>query len=473
MSLSSLRAHQIYPLFFNLGGRLYPISIRDQMVRAQMVIDGAIEQGLIGFDPWRPLLVVGAGAAGATAGMWAARAGIPTLLIERDSSAFNRQGGCRSRWLDPSQYDWPVAHWGQPHCPVVPIPTPLPWTANWSQLLAALWQIRLHSTPFPFFSIAYSTTVTAVHPLFTGLPPRPMGWEVNLSGSPQPLQFGMILWTVGFGAERCDVGNYVGFPFWSSDPFELPQCGVPPPGPEIVISGSGDGALQDFLRVTTNRSSAKEIYQNCGLSAVQRENVERVLQSAEDLAQRAIHWGPHRRGGVARNNDHLTLRTLHEAHRALVWGILGPPGITPPNKDVKAALDTMIRTPLPQIHLVHSCDHFSNSYGLNHFLVLLIAHFLSTERGQKDIFIPGRNVASVTGVGGHVCTGNWLTCHGQQHEIQLVEATDCRADPNPPKQAEKLTANVLIIRHGLDSSVSSPLPDVALPRQTIPYHPLA
>jgi hypothetical protein len=60
--MSFLVAHQVYPHFFNLGGPVSPISIRDQMVRAQAIVEDAIAEGLIG-QPNRPLLVVGAGAA--------------------------------------------------------------------------------------------------------------------------------------------------------------------------------------------------------------------------------------------------------------------------------------------------------------------------------------------------------------------------------------------------------------------------
>ncbi len=66
MSFPFLVAHQIYPHFLNLAGRLSPVSIRDQIVRAQALVDDAVAAGLISREPWRPLLVVGAGAAGAS-----------------------------------------------------------------------------------------------------------------------------------------------------------------------------------------------------------------------------------------------------------------------------------------------------------------------------------------------------------------------------------------------------------------------
>ena len=113
MSFPVLVAHQVYPYFFNLGGRLSPISIRDQMVRAQLLIEQAWQAGLIGGSDNRPLLVVGAGAAGATAAMSAAQLRVRTTIVDAGTAPFLLQSGCQTRWLDPAQYDWPFSHWSR------------------------------------------------------------------------------------------------------------------------------------------------------------------------------------------------------------------------------------------------------------------------------------------------------------------------------------------------------------------------
>src|SRR5208337_4478478 len=142
LAMSFLIAHQVYPNFFNLSGPLAPISIRDQMVRAQAIVEDAIAEGLIG-PPDRPLLVVGAGAAGAAAAIWAADHRVPTTLIDRGPSAFTLQAACTTRRIDPSQYDWPVDHWVTPDFPCVPFPTAMRWSETFSHLLAAGWQAQL------------------------------------------------------------------------------------------------------------------------------------------------------------------------------------------------------------------------------------------------------------------------------------------------------------------------------------------
>ena len=65
-----------------------------------------------------------------------------------------------------------------------------------------------------------------------------------------------VIFAWGFGTEISQVENspFVGYGFWQSDPFEDPTYdGRITRGDNIVlISGTGDGAVQDFLRVITH-----------------------------------------------------------------------------------------------------------------------------------------------------------------------------------------------------------------------------
>ncbi len=71
------------------------------MVRGRMLIDRAIEANLIGPD--EILLVIGAGACGATAAVRAAERDIKTLLIDKNSyvndepTPFRLQHQCKTR----------------------------------------------------------------------------------------------------------------------------------------------------------------------------------------------------------------------------------------------------------------------------------------------------------------------------------------------------------------------------------------
>jgi len=231
---------------------------------------------------------------------------------------------------------------------------------------------------------------------------------------------------------------------------------APPKMPEIVISGSGDGALQDFLRITTNNKSAEEILRSFSVP----DTDVRTLQSAEDLTQRAYHWG------ATKAHDHEVVDPLHQVHRGLVESLV--PRGKPRDPFIKI-LDGLVRTPVPKITLICSCTHFSNAYGLNRFLTLLIARYLELYRGQSDVLRLGKNVKSVQGINGHTCHGNPITCHGEDHEVELVDATRCAGRPGTAV-VDTIQANIVIIRHGIDPSNLPPVPDVMLPRQMMPYH---
>jgi hypothetical protein len=75
-----LAAHRVLPSFYLIGFPVSPISIRDQIVRGCLVIQRAFEQSLIAPDD--PILVVGAGAGGASAAIRAAELGAHVTLVD-------------------------------------------------------------------------------------------------------------------------------------------------------------------------------------------------------------------------------------------------------------------------------------------------------------------------------------------------------------------------------------------------------
>jgi hypothetical protein len=104
-----LRAHEVMEYFYNVADVAYPVSIRDQMNRARWLVQKANDLGFFGRnreEKFRKLLVCGAGAAGVTAALHALALGVETVLVEKSAAPFLRQRHCRSRWLDPAQYDW-------------------------------------------------------------------------------------------------------------------------------------------------------------------------------------------------------------------------------------------------------------------------------------------------------------------------------------------------------------------------------
>jgi len=388
-----LLAHAAYSFCFDVSGRLAPISIRDQMVRARTIVDRAIAANLIGTR--KPLVVAGGGAAGITAALRAAEKGVPTLLVEAQASLFSRQAGCRSRWIDPVQYDWPVIHWNDGHYPSRPPAMVLPWRAGYANVVALQWQtavrgaVRSLGGSRPWIYTGVRVAGVRVHPPGT---PLPLDVQLAPAGAPagapvSVVAAGMLLTCTGFGAEDCNVfPSYTGFRFWDTDKLGAPDLGLPAgPPAKVLISGGGDGALQDVLRVLTQNKSARDIYNAVwrGLTTSPsvkkalkdtRIEVEDHLQSAEDQAQRTYLWGH------TPEVDHYGLQAVHDAHLDAINTIRTEPAIWSAVCEVLQA----VTASAPAVTLAHRCTHFSGCYGLNRFLVLLL-HAYCQYNGPKNL----------------------------------------------------------------------------------------
>ncbi len=454
-----LLEHEVAPRCYDLGGRLTPVSIRDQMIRGRLIVDRAMEQRPSLIAQGGPgLLVVGAGATGVTAAIHAARHGIRTVLIEQEAIPFSRQAGCRSRWLDPTQYDWPVEHWDRGKYPWTNPRMPLPWNANQANRLAIAWTHELNRAGrgLPNLSVHYGTTLIG--------PPAHLSdgqLLVHFRGRLPADTFGMMVTSVGFGTEDCSVNDYRGFTFWETDPYAKPNAGVQSQIPaNVLISGGGDGALQDFLRVVTRVRSAKDLYdQLIGPMQIDSTRMIARLQAAEDQAQRAYSWGEHR------GHDHIVFAVLHRVYEDIIselaqntaaWIAMG--------ENVDALISSM-----PRITLAYPCFHFGKCYGLNRFLVLLLTRYLARHHPSMILLRPNTHVVEIIGLGGHICALQPQQCHGEPHAVTFA-FKDCHGRGlTAQSDPDGRDYHAIIIRHGVTPAVST-LPPVSRSRQMLPYH---
>ncbi len=463
-----LQAHEAFPLFYWMSLPLSPISIRDQMVRGKMIIDRAFENEILVEGQDKGILVVGAGACGVTAAMTAAARNVPTVLIDRGSSAFHLQNGALTRYLDPTQYDWPLDHWQEGNFPWGALPAmPLPYQADIAGNVAAFWNISLNNFLSKHkhgskLTILWKTEIKN----FT-LNPSNASVMVKLSqaggSSYHRDEFGLVIWAAGHGTETCVVESnskkvvYRGRPFWSIDYLTRPQCGLSVV-PEVIIAGGGDGGLQDFLRAITKCESAKEIYKACKIPS----EIERVVQSAEDRAHRCYIWG----NPENKRHDHAVHLMLQADHSAAVQKALK-------SKQVRAGLKHLFPNTPDNVRLVYRCSHFENFYGLNRFLVLLIASYLEQVYSMNNILVPNASITDVSSKDGHSCASTMIGgCDGRPHSVELSSYPDCRKGIGGPLR--KLDANLIVIRYGIDSAnlkLSTRVRSaITRPRHSLPYH---
>jgi len=97
-----LEAHRVFSHLYLLSPGPSPISIRDQMLRGRLIVEELDHEKIINKD--KPLLVVGGGAGGVTAAMFAAEKSIHTTLVEKKLACFSVQK-LSSRYIHPNQYD--------------------------------------------------------------------------------------------------------------------------------------------------------------------------------------------------------------------------------------------------------------------------------------------------------------------------------------------------------------------------------
>jgi hypothetical protein len=282
----------------------------------------------------KPLLVVGGGAGGVTAAMFAAGSSIDTTLVERKRACFSVQKRS-SRLIHPNQYDWPVDHYIKEH---VLFDTHLIFRADKAVKLAIGWETELgmFATTNDYCQFMFNTEITQIQVISDTLS-NDLSLQVTFNNvtfnNDEVLNFSAVIWATGAGSEDCQLTSktrktrktrkpipvYQGIKFWDNDQFVSERCGLTiEDTPQIVISGSGDGALQDFLRCVTRTSSAIDIYKQLFDSILETRltNIEAVVHSAEDRASRCLIWES------TREQEDCIYQELEDTHKALISHLL-------------------------------------------------------------------------------------------------------------------------------------------------------
>jgi hypothetical protein len=294
--------------------------------------------------------------------------------------------------------------------------------------------------------------------------------------------FAAVIWAAGAGREDCRLFKdpratnpdplYEGRAFWSRDPFSQTDTGVLGKAARVLISGGGDGGLQDYLRVVTRYETAEALYRDCNIS---QEIADRI-QSAEDRAHRGRIWVNEDRAHRA-DLERPYLRELQQAHQAAVEDALS---VTAVNQSLEDLFDL---NP-PHTVLAYREPYFTNYYGLNRFLVLLVARFLERKNPGFRILRPQTVITDVSpaATDAHTCMvtvgGDWEPaggyatpiCHGRDHDVTFRDQAGTTTTE---------TFNVIVVRYGARDH-STPLPPLPLgylkklplarPRHLLPYH---
>lgn len=433
---------------YDASGFFSPIAIRDQIIRVCLIIERAAFHKIISAD--RPLLVIGGGIAGVTAAFKAYKMGIPVVLVE-GRKTFNvfRES---VRYFCPIQYDWSVPHWDL---------GVFPWSGGESISIPVMIseggvniaveeieeivgsdEDRSEDGDVGDANDFYSHIYENVKMESCEVEPRD---GVNLQvlvvkefkkypddttpeeniRLPEIVEYGMGLSCTGFGKERVFINDnkFRGYEFWTlSNHSKLLSDG------NLLICGSGDGALQDFLLLTTQTRTAKEIYkflrqgEDEQISAL-FETVERNIRFAEEEAKHNELWETNKETlGIKRLCD--IYKNLHNRHEEEADRLL--------EKDfIIEKLNELVseEAVAGNIKISYVCSHFSGSYPLNRFLAILIGKYIDNiGRSGGPVFLQGTsvlNIESAVADDRHECKEDADDCFKYPHRVTFAGNCTC------------------------------------------------
>jgi Pyridine nucleotide-disulphide oxidoreductase len=422
-----LQAYTVTEGVYTIAGWFHPSTIRDQVLRACLLVDRIVPT----IEAKDSIVIVGGGVAGVAAACRASEHKLHVKLLEREMRFIGRQLGCQTRFLDPCQYDWPSAyHRGFPQTLSLPL---LPGPAN---ELSNRWEYLFTLARREGFveAVKESEVIDVVTDR------RPMVVRVrNKDGETKTHEATRIIICIGFGDEICSIpgSSFGGFGFWENDPFPAPDIGTGKPQPDVLVSGGGDGALQDFIRIVSGMKSAKDVYESLGGI---NDRHELQIYSVDDQSQRAYAWSRRDTQAAPTNLDSDVLRQIHERFASVVDDLF---------RDRYGQLQSWFRdrlglrvAGLGRVRLVFDAQHFTRSYALNRFLVLLLAHALE-EFGQhrhRQVMHPSTKLVGVSPIGpDHVCCSDAWECSKFAHRAQFINSAGVSTTDD---------FDLIVIRHG-------------------------
>lgn len=398
-------------IFYDISGRFDPASIRDQIVRAVLIVERAIEEKVISKD--RPLLIIGGGFSGVAAAYQATkRHQIPTVQVELGEQwlgKFRRLIG--ARFVCPTQYDFPSEHWRQGYYPL---------DQNSAEMMVKIGRRSASGLVDDFMKYVDELSQ---NPLYSGL----LGITAEVLQVKSPTEenqrfaiaqveyrraqnndlvtftdvsteFGMVLSCVGFGGENTVIDNFMGVPFWYASHSTVPYQRADPPK-NVLLCGSGDGSLQDFLLIITGKKSAREIYDALKLPGRVGPTVQARIWQAEEQALRRAMWagkqGKPSSKTIERNCE--TFRRLHQEYEKIVVELMNNEHEFA--EELRSNIEGLVGWFLEKntISIAYKCNHFTKCYPFNRFLVLLIDAFIREKKKYKykPVLLPKTAVCKV------------------------------------------------------------------------------
>jgi PAS domain-containing protein len=379
-----LLQHAPRPGFLDLGGKVSPGSIRDQVLRAILAVDDLLRFGALKKE--QCLLIVGGGVAGVVAAVRAEAADVNVFLVDKSPTPLNLLRQSDTRTVSPTLFDWPSRHWADlTYDGIFLYPESSP-----SKVASGLLQ-RFDKT----LSRQGSRLQWFNQIEYLGCQPSPGGgppWIAKFASVAQDLEvpaalndrlFDVVMLCNGVGGESEEglnwVGNAVPFPFfrfWEDDPYPGrggAQVGLAAPKPQehgdsaqVAIIGAGDGGLQDLFRFLTNgltaRDLLKAVFNAVPISSDEFRTLYQVFDQEEYFRRHEMFW-PDRDRLLFQWNRSCIDAVAEFYHRDQNRRF-----------SIRTALEKIV--PFKDVLIFHSHPFIGRCYAVNRFLGLLLEQYL-------------------------------------------------------------------------------------------------
>lgn len=483
-----LKFHRARELCYDLT-KLRTGSVRDQLLRAVTLTRSLIEiskeicEGDLPDVSPRELLVLGGGVAGVACALVAARKGVRVTLLESHPSQLFATLHRSSRRVAPFEYDWPRSSDPTSIFSARERSLLLRYRSGNARWVCAVWQARmalwlarskhannlniiynadalLHYTIDP--ADAIKRTILAKGHFPGGLVEKEFGAVIDCTGHVRERTF--IEKAEKHGGPPPDV--FCGPRFWQDRDFlnHRLKFFVPigaNPVTAILVSGGGDGAMQDLQRIVTGRFGDK-LYQkfifHLGLGDLREHFYE--LAEADDSAKRAYAW-------KLSDGELEEMKRCDETFASVAKQVLakyaaknGPSVV--PNWARKLASQVfkpmMFGGNTPKIVWAVEQSSCSYAYGLNRFLAHLTVQLLKELMGEEVLRFNTKIDKIVSATSAHQCQSDPMKCFGHTHKVSFEAST----------QPEEF--DIIVIRHGLIFPEKAVFGKKApIPEQLVPY----
>jgi hypothetical protein len=220
------------PGLFVLGCFARRVTVYSQQLRALNLVDTLCGMGYLRRS--KRVAVAGAGFGGITAAAALAQVGVRVSLYDAEPVPMHLQLSSAKRFLHPHIYEWPCKK-------IDDVDANLPvlnWQADYANNVAKhireSWKSIREKAQAALVQERFSERITSIQR-------QGQQWSVGTaSGRAEP--YDLVILAVGFGVEKADVYSY---PYWADIWLDDPHGHKR----KWLISGAGDGALTDVMRL--------------------------------------------------------------------------------------------------------------------------------------------------------------------------------------------------------------------------------